>query len=429
MSQRTGEKNIGEWPFERLMHWPPLTYRDALPVTHSTMSCFTDYLNSESKNNFNRELQPWVPFCSSKCAFCYFAVSCRTNYVSPYISALKKALLLYAKSKYVKSCIFNEVYVGGGSPSVLSKKHIADLLQFCRKNFNLSPVCSIKFTTCTIGLSEEKLRFLSSQEIDQIDVGVQTFNDYFRKMLKLQDNSSEVKTKLKIAKKHNLRVSIDLLYNLPGQSLEQWEKDVRQALELNVESVDCYPLDLYPDTLLAKQVAAGELPPPNDGSVELEMYLKAFKIFTENGYVPSCHNRFTRIKEDLAEPSSEVVGTGSGFFMGHVGNFLYSDVENIKEYISVVSNGIFPLSKIKILTREDEMKNAMMLLYVRVPVERRKFKEKFGVYPEEAFPDAIKTLQEKQLIEIREDKIKLTETGDPWRFNIAWEFFKDENRS
>jgi oxygen-independent coproporphyrinogen-3 oxidase len=275
-------------------------------------------------------------------------------------------------------------------------------------------------------MSEEKVRFLASCKVDQIDVGIQTFEDSDRKMLKLQDSGPEAKAKLKAARKNGLRISIDLLYNLPGQTLKKWEEDIRQALELEVESVDCYPLDLYPDTPLAKRIAAGELPPVNDDSTELEMYLQAFDLFKKNGYTPTCHNRFTRIKEDLNEPSSEVVGTGAGFFMGSIGKFLYSDAESIQDYVSAASEGVLTIARLATLTQEDEMRNAIMLIYVRVPVDRQKFEGRFGKFPEEAFPDAMRRLKEKQLIEIRNDKIRLTEKGDPWRFNIAWEFFKNQ---
>jgi oxygen-independent coproporphyrinogen-3 oxidase len=215
-----------------------------------------------------------------------------------------------------------------------------------------------------------------------------------------------------------------LLYNLPGQTTEQWREDIKQALELEVESVDCYPLDLYPETLLAKRIATGELPSAADYKKELEMYLEAYETFKENGYLPTCHNRFSRIKEDFNKPSSEVVGTGAGFFMGHIGSFHYSDIEEVKEYISTVRSGSFPLARLAMLSQEDEMRKAMMLIYIRVPVEREKFKAQFGKFPEEAFPDAIEKLQHKGLIVVEDGKIRLTEKGDPWRFNIAWEFFK-----
>jgi len=413
------------WPYKKIEHWPPMTYRDSSVPTSEALSVFTDFLKTENPPDQNRELQPWIPFCEGRCTFCYFPVSCEKQNVALYIEALKKALGFYAKTKYVQSSVFNELYVGGGSPTVLTKPQIVDVLQYCRGNFNLTEDCVTKFTGCTHNLSEDKIRILSSNKVSQLDIGIQTFDNSLREMLMLRDNSRDAKLKLKIAKKHGLHVSIDLLYNLPRQTKEQWIEDVKQALELDVESVDCYPLDLYADTSLAKQITTGELPPNNDGAMELEMYLEAYRIFKENGYSPTCHNRFSRLKEDFNKPSSEVIGTGAGFFMGHIGRYIYSDIDDVKDYIAAVNNGAFPIARLTPISQEAEMRKAMMMVYLRAPVDREKFKAQFGKFPEEAFPDAIRTLQQKRLIEIADDKIRLTEKGDPWRFNIAWEFFKN----
>jgi coproporphyrinogen III oxidase-like Fe-S oxidoreductase len=239
----------------------------------------------------------------------------------------------------------------------------------------------------------------------------------------LRDSGQDAKLKLHSAKKHRLQVSVDLLYNLPGQTIEQWKDDINQALELEVESVDCYPLDLYPETAIAKRIATGELPPAGESATEMEMYLEAYRIFKNNGYMPTCHNRFSRVKADFNKPSSEVVGTGAGFFMGHIDRFLYSDIEDVQDYIATVKNGALPISRLTQLSQGDEMRKAMMLIYIRIPVYREKFRSEFGEFPEEAFPDAISKLQKAGLIETRDGKIQLTEKGDPWRFNIAWEFF------
>ena len=240
----------------------------------------------------------------------------------------------------------------------------------------------------------------------------------------LRDSGKDALSKLKEVKKNDLGLSIDLLYNLPGQTLEQWEKDLKQALELEVESVDCYPLDLYADTPLARKITSGQLPPAGDYKKELQMYLTAYKLFKDNGYFPTCHNRFSKIKQDREPPSVEVVGTGAGFFMGHIGSFHYSDVEDVKEYIAAVESRSFPISRLATLTLEDEMRKAMMMIYVRARVNRERFKAKFGRFPEEAFPKALEELRGKGLIVEENGEIYLSEKGDPWRFNIAWEFFK-----
>jgi coproporphyrinogen III oxidase-like Fe-S oxidoreductase len=157
----------------------------------------------------------------------------------------------------------------------------------------------------------------------------------------------------------------------------------------------------------------------------MDMYLEAYRIFKENGYKPTCHNRFSRIKEDFNKPSSEVIGTGAGFFMGHIDRFLYSDIEDIQGYISKVEVGMFPIARLTQISEDEAMRKAMMLIYIRVPVDREKFRVEFGRFPEEIFPRAISKLENEGLIEIKDGKIQLTEIGDPWRFNIAWEFFQN----
>jgi oxygen-independent coproporphyrinogen III oxidase len=411
-------------PYDKLEHWPPMTYRNRSTVSSELHTAFASFLETENTSKHNMELQPWIPFCDGKCTFCYFPVNCDKQNVSLYIEALKKALNVYANSPYVKSSTFSEFYIGGGSPSVLSKNQIKEILQFCREKFSFTNHSTTKFTACTNNLTEEKIQLFSTNAVDQLDLGIQTFNEPLRKILKLRDSSINAKQKLREIKNHGLHVSIDLLYNLPGQSIEQWKEDLQQAVELNLESVDCYPLELYPDTPLSNMIAKGELPPANGDSKELEMYREAYNFFKENGYSPTCHNRFSRLKEDFDKPSSEVIGTGAGFFMGRLGSYLYSDIENVEEYIAKVQNGGLPISKLAKLSLDDEMRTAMMLIYVRVPVNREEFKGKFGKFPEEAFPDAIDKLQRKGLIKVQDDKISLTEKGDPWRFNIAWEFFR-----
>jgi len=413
-----------ELPYDNLMHWPPMTYRNNPPLTREIIVAFTDLLKTENSSKERKELQPWIPFCAGKCSFCYFPVSCEKRNIQFYIESMKKTLRFYSECRYVQSSDFDELYVGGGSPSVLSEEQITDVIDFCRNNFKMTGDCATKFTACTFNLTDRKINLLASHEVDQLDIGVQTFDDSFRRNLMLQDRSSSARMKLKAVKEAGLSLSVDLLYNLPGQTLAQWRNDIKQTLELEVESVDCYPLDLYADTLLAKRIVAGELPSIGDYRTELEMYLEAYEIFRANGYFPTCHNRFSRIKEDFEKPSSEVVGTGAGFFMGNIGRFRYKDVEDVKDYAASVQQGSLPLASLSRLSPEDEMRKAMILIYVRVPVDRQKFKLRFGKFPEEAFPDAIASLKQRGLIEIKDDKIGLSEKGDPWRFNIAWEFVK-----
>jgi coproporphyrinogen III oxidase-like Fe-S oxidoreductase len=110
--------------------------------------------------------------------------------------------------------------------------------------------------------------------------------------------------------------------------------------------------------------------------------------------------------------------------MGRLGKFNYSDFEKVEDYINAVQTQPLPIASIATLTAEDEMRQAIMMIYVRVSINRKDFKVKYGKYPEEAFPKAFKELRSKNLILEENDEIRLSEKGDQWRFNVAWAFFK-----
>jgi oxygen-independent coproporphyrinogen-3 oxidase len=411
--------------YEKTMHWPPYTYRDYPEVAPEILKAFTEFLGTENTSNNRKELQPWIPFCTLKCSFCYFPTELMSNnQMGKYLSVLKKSLSMYAKTEYVNTSEFSEIYLAGGTPSIMSTEQTVDLLSFCEKNFNVSDDLEIKVTGCTHDFDYKKLEALSEYGVDQLDLGIQTFDDNIRKLVNLRDKARNAEETIKAAHKLGLRVSIDLMYNLPGQNLKVWSSDIQRALELDVESADCYALEVYPGTKLDLQLQSGVLPKRGDQEAETGMYLKAESIFKAAGYEKTCHNRFSRIPEDFQEPCMEVLGTGAGFFMGHLGKFSYVDIEPSRAYADAVYSGKYPISKLSMSSKEDEMGKMMMRLYIRLPVNKKEFKDRFGKLPEEAFDSTISRLEKKGLIEVGEQEIRLTKLGDVWRYNVCWEFLR-----
>lgn len=409
--------------YDGVEHWPPCTYRDYPDITPRNLHSFLNFLGTENTSREKKELQPWIPFCNSKCTFCYFPTEpFSKDRMERYLSALKKALKTYSETRYVRSSEFNEIYCGGGTPTLMTSEQIASLLSCCERNFNISGDRVAKITGCTYGLNKKKLQSMADYGVDQLDLGIQTFDDDLRKMLNLQDYADEAEQTVKTARKVGLRVSIDLMYNLPGHTMEMWRKDIQKSLDLNVESVDCYPLEIIPNTTLAKQLQSGEVQSMGDSDTETKMYLEAYKMFAESGYEPTCHNRFSRMADDFKEPCFEILGTGAGFFMGHLGKYSYVDIAPASAYINAVESRRFPIAKLSQSSREDEMRKMMMRLYLRLTVDKKEFRRRFGNLPEEVFRDAISRLKKKGLIEVNDWEIRLTKLGDVWRVNIAWEF-------
>ena len=421
------EKGTSE-VYDSRENWPPYTYRDYPDIKPETYEAFMKFLDTENTSGRLMELQPWISVCDSRCAFCYFPTTATSKVkIELYLELLKKELEMYAKTKYVKTSVFDEIVLGGGTPSVLAAEQMIDLIDFCKARFNINKEYFIKVTGSSKTLALKKIDKLAEYGVYQMDMGAQTFDDKLRKMLCLPDSAADVEKAIRYARKLNLCVCVDIMYNLPGQTMESWISTLKKAIELDVE-IDTYSLHVDPGTPLEKMIKTGVSPPPGDAEYEKQMYLTAYKMLTEAGYKAVGHDRFSRVEWHMREnclngwPWGGILTTGAGCFMGYLQRFSYSNIENINDYMAAVKAGKLPISKLSESTTEDMMRRTMTRLYLRLPVSKEEFMQKFGTTPEKVFPKQLQKLKDKGLIEIDDKEIRITKLGEIWKGNIAWEF-------
>jgi oxygen-independent coproporphyrinogen-3 oxidase len=414
-------------------NWPPYTYRDYPDIKPETYKSFMEFLTTENTSGRLMELQPWISICDSRCAFCYFPTTATAKVsIDRYMNTLKKELDMYAKTRYVKTSVFDEIVLGGGTPSVLSAEQMTDLIDFCKERFNTNDEYFIKVTGSSKTLAMNKIDKLADYGVYQMDMGAQTFDDKLRKMLCLPDNAESVEKAIRHAKKLGLCVCVDLMYNLPSQTMESWKSTLKKAIELDVE-IDTYSLHVDPGTSLEKMIAKGLVPPQGNAEYEKQQYLTAYKMLTEAGYKAVGHDRFSRVEWHFREnclngwPWGGILTTGAGCFMGYLQRFSYSNLEDINEYITAVDAGRLPINRLSESTDEDMMRRTMTRLYLRLPVDKIEFKQRFGKIPEQVFPQQLQRLKEKGLIEIDDEEIRITKLGDIWKGNIAWEFAPNQS--
>jgi oxygen-independent coproporphyrinogen-3 oxidase len=409
-------------------NWPPYTYRDYPCISPEMYRSFMEFLSTENTTKKLMELQPWISICDSRCAFCYFPTTATSRaQIEPYLDTLKKELEMYAETKYVETSVFDEIVLGGGTPSILTAEQMIDLISFCEKRFTTSDEYFIKVTGSSKSFDNKKIVKLAEYGVYQIDVGAQTFDNKLRKLLCLPDPAENVEQAIKTARKLGICVCADLMYNLPGQTIESWVSTLKKAIELDVE-IDCYALEVIPGTVLEKQIKSGLVPPPGDTEYEKQLYLTAYRLLTDAGYRAVGHDRFSRVEWHFREsclngwPWSGQLTTGAGCFMGYFQRFSYSNIEDINEYMAAVHAGRLPISRLSESTPEDMMRKVMTRLYLRLPVNKQEFMQKFGRSPEDVFAPQLQRLKEKKLIEIDDTEIRITKLGDIWKGNIAWEF-------
>jgi oxygen-independent coproporphyrinogen III oxidase len=415
--------------YETRENWPPYTYRDYPEIKPETYQSFMNFLNNtENTSGILMELQPWVSVCDSRCAFCYFPTTASSKVqIGPYLDLLKKELSMYAKTKYVKTSVFDEIVLGGGTPSVLSAEQIIDLIDFCKENFVTNKEYFIKVTGSSKTLAIPKIKKLAEYGVYQMDMGAQTFDDKLRKALCLPDSAKDVEAAIKYARSLGLVVCVDIMYNLPGQTMESWEATLKKTIELDAE-VDCYALHVDKGTILEKMIQNGQSPPQGDSENEKQQYLAAYNMLTKAGYKAVGHDRFSRVDWHMREnclngwPWGGILTTGAGCFMGYLQKFSYSNIENINDYMTTVASGKLPISRLSESTTDDMMRRTMSRLYLRLPVSKKQFMEKFNTTPEQVFPKQLQKLKEQGLIEIDDAEVRISKKGEVWKGNIAWEF-------
>ena len=127
--------------------WPPYTYLDYPDIAPETYKEFMEFLSTENTSNKVMELQPWISYCDSRCTFCYYPNNpYSSTMMEPYLEALRKELMMYAETKYVQTSEFDEIVLGGGTPTLMTKDQMFDLIKFCEQNFNTTDDYFIKIT-------------------------------------------------------------------------------------------------------------------------------------------------------------------------------------------------------------------------------------------------------------------------------------------
>ena len=188
-----------------------------------------------------------IPFCKTRCIYCDFYSTTRSELITRYIHALCNELEM--RKEYLKEEKIETVYFGGGTPSQLGEEDFQQIFKAIQKHYGLEDCREITLEANPDDLSKEYLQMLSALPFNRISMGIQTFDDATLKLLKRRHNARTATEAVRRCREAGYQnISIDLIYGLPGETKERWEKDLRQAISLNVEHISAYHLIYEEDT-------------------------------------------------------------------------------------------------------------------------------------------------------------------------------------
>lgn len=224
-----------------------------------------------------------IPFCASKCVYCDFAsYPHRETAWEPYLCALCGEMASWRERMEGHEVI--SVFLGGGTPSLLSEAQIARLLESAASQFRISPDAEITMESNPGTLTLSKLRACRAAGVNRLSLGVQAMDDRLLRRLGRIHTVREAVDAVEMARTAGFdNVSLDLMYVLPGQSRADWRSTLRDAVALEPEHISAYSLIVEEGTPLARQVARGEAELPDEDAA-VDMHREAVHFLSEAGY-------------------------------------------------------------------------------------------------------------------------------------------------
>ena len=350
-----------------------------------------------------------IPFCNRICTYCDFnKVLIKNQPVDDYISALINELKICGK-KTLKT-----IYVGGGTPTALTVSQLDRLLKFMTDNFTVTD--EFTFEANPDELTTEKLDVLNNYGVNRISLGVQTFNNDLLKVLGRTHNFDDIFKSVNHLEKIGLtNYSLDLMYNLPGETFADIDMSLKYVGELKPKHISWYSLIIEPHTVFYNKINQGKM--SIAGSLEEgEKYDKVIAGLDALGYPQYEISNFAQAEHEsmhnktywLNEP---YIGAGAGSH-GYTGDDRYYNIKPVNHYINNMNEHGSVVKETLKLTQNDKFEEEMFLgLRLNRGISEARFIEKYGVPVDTIYGDVLKSLTGKKLLKRNNGYISLTKAG------------------
>ena len=351
-----------------------------------------------------------IPFCTQICYCCDFSkVFIKNQPVDSYLEHLIEEYHSYDIKK------LRTLYIGGGTPTALSASQLAFLLEKLTDKLDLSYLEELTIEANPGDLDQEKIAVLKDSPVNRVSLGVQTFNDRMLKQIGRSHLEKDIYENIANLKKAGFdNISIDLIYALPKQTMEDVKINVAKAIALDIPHMSLYSLILENHTVFMNRMRRGKLPLPKE-DLEAEMFEY---IIAELGKAGFEHYEISNFSKPGFESrhnlmywdNAEYYGIGAGA-SGYVDGVRYKNHGPIRHYLQAVEAGNARVQE-EVLTLKEKMEEEMFLgLRKKSGVSKKRFEEKFGLSFEDQYGAVVFELTEQGLLVPDRDIVRMTKQG------------------
>ncbi|WP_044894746.1 radical SAM family heme chaperone HemW [Bacillus alveayuensis] len=357
-----------------------------------------------------------IPFCAQICYYCDFnKVFFKGQPVDEYLQAMEKEMKNTIEQ--FPSAELETIFVGGGTPTVLEMKQLDYFLANIHKyfSFNTNKV-EFTFEANPNELSKEKLRLLKDAGVNRLSFGVQTFDDNLLQKIGRTHRKDDVWQTIAMAKEVGFtNISIDLMYGLPEQTIENLRDTLELAFKLDVQHFSAYSLIIEPKTVFYNLLKKDMLPLPSQEE-EAEMYeivMEQMECYGYKQYEISNYAKpgFSSRHNLTYWNNEEYFGIGAGAH-SYVQGKRNVNAGPLKKYMNLIQETGFPYVESHEVTSAEKMEEEMFLgLRKTEGVSKEKFAQKYHRSIYDVFSKPIAEQKQLGLLEETESHIRLTHRG------------------
>jgi len=357
-----------------------------------------------------------IPFCVKKCAYCDFAsFSGRMAQRDRYVQAVCREIR--AQTAFFGRRQVHTVFIGGGTPTLLSGAHVQAIMDTARECFDLCKDAEISMEGNPGTLTMDNLIAYRKAGVNRLSLGVQSMDDGLLAEIGRIHTAAQAQEAVRMAREAGFEnLNLDLMYGLPGQSAAQWKETLQKAIELEPEHLSCYSLILEDSTPLFDSVNAGTCAPLPDEEAMDEMDALTAQLTREAGYAQYEVSNYAKPGKMCRH---NTVYWECMPYLG-VGLNAHSDMDGIRFYNPEKWEAYLEMVESDDVRRMEEGKNGLedrmferMMMGLRQTrgVDCVRFEQDFGAEPIAIWPETISEMKGRALMTCNKERIALTRRG------------------
>ena len=366
-----------------------------------------------------------IPFCSTHCLYCgFFANPAKKDNMQAYAQALIRELEADQNLELVQNHPVNAVYLGGGTPTALENDDLRQVLDTVRRCLPLANDCEITVEGRICDFTDEKIHTCIQGGANRFSIGVQTFNTDIRTGLgRVADRQSVIDRLLRLKQTNHAAIIIDLIFGLPDQTMEIWEKDIDTLLNLELDGVDLYQLIRFPGGSLDKAVRSGRFKTLADQTQRALMFESGVKRMTRARYqrlsISHWGRKFReRNRYNLAmKEKADCLAYGSGAGGSVDGHMIFLD-GNLNTYLETAGKAK-PVTRIMAPSAHDHISRLISGSLELGYMDLRGAGKTLNLDLEAIFAPLTNQWESAGLITLDQGWMTLTLAGQFWETNLA----------